>query len=167
MATTTLAQGVNMPAETVVMPELRRRIGRNEFQSYRVAEYKNIAGRAGRLGLTERGRAIVLAYGRADANHFWSQYVNGAPEDIHSTLLDPTADMYTLVLGVVAVAAQQLGAGNTLSQDDVIAVLANSFAAHQNRLAGAAMRSSRPRSRRSSRACSVSSSSRTTALVCA
>ena len=44
--------------------------------------------------------------------------------------------MYTLVLSVVAVAAQQLGTDNTLSQDDVIAVLANSFAAHQNRLAG-------------------------------
>ena len=136
VATTTLAQGVNMPAETVVMPELQRRIGRYEFQSYRVAEYKNIAGRAGRLGLTERGRAIVLAYGRADADRFWSQYVNGAPEDIHSTLLDPAADMYTLVLGVVAVAAQQLGTGNTLTQDDLVAVLANSFAAHQNRLTG-------------------------------
>ena len=136
VATTTLAQGVNMPAETVVMPELQRRIGRYEFQSYRVAEYKNIAGRAGRLGLTERGRAIVLAYGRADADRFWSQYVNGAPEDIHSTLLDPAADMYTLILGVVAVAAQQLGTGNTLTQDDVVAILANSFAAHQNRLAG-------------------------------
>ena len=44
--------------------------------------------------------------------------------------------MYTLVLSVVAVASQQLGTSNTLSQDDVIAVLANSFAAHQNRLAG-------------------------------
>ena len=136
VATTTLAQGVNMPAETVVMPELQRRISRYEFQSYRVAEYKNIAGRAGRLGLTERGRAIVLAYGRADADRFWSQYVNGTPEDIHSTLLDPAADVYTLVLGVVAVAAQQLGAGNTLTQDDVIAILANSFAAHQSRLTG-------------------------------
>lgn len=136
VATTTLAQGVNMPAETVVIPELRRRVEANTFRSYRVAEYKNIAGRAGRLGLTERGRAIVLAYGRADADYIWSHYINGAPEDIHSTLLDPTADMYTLVLGVVAVASQQLGAGNTLSQDDVIAVLANSFAAHQNRLTG-------------------------------
>ena len=136
VATTTLAMGVNMPAETVVMPELQRRISQNEFKPYQVAEYKNIAGRAGRLGLTERGRAIVLAYGRADADHIWSHYVNGTPEDIRSTLLNPSADMYTLVLSVVAVAAQQLGAGNTLSQDDVIAVLANSFAAHQNRLAG-------------------------------
>jgi replicative superfamily II helicase len=136
VATTTLAQGVNMPAETVVMPELQRRISQNEFKPYQVAEYKNIAGRAGRLGLTERGRAIVFAYGRAGGDRFWSHYINGTPEDIRSTLLNPKADMYTLVLSVVAVAAQQLRTDNSLSQDDVIAVLANSFAAHQNRLAG-------------------------------
>jgi len=136
VATTTLAQGVNLPAETVIIPELRRRISGTTFRPYRVAEYKNIAGRAGRLGLTERGRAIVLAYGHADADHIWLHYVNGSPENIQSTLLDPTADIYTLVLRVVAVAAQQVGSDNALSQADVVAVLANSFAAHQNRVAG-------------------------------
>lgn len=136
VATTTLAQGVNMPAETVVMPELRRRIGANVFQSYTVASYKNIAGRAGRLGLTQRGRAIVLAYGRAESDNIWAHYIKGEPEDIRSTLLDPQADVYTLVLRVVAVASQQAGSGSGLSQDDVVAVLADSFAAHQNRLSG-------------------------------
>lgn len=136
VATTTLAQGVNMPAETVVIPELSRRAGARTFQPYRVAEYKNIAGRAGRLGLTKSGRAIVLAYSQGDANRFWSAYINGTPENIRSTLLDPNADTYTLVLRVVAVASQQIGTGSALSQDDVVAVLANSFAAHQNRLTG-------------------------------
>lgn len=136
VATTTLAQGVNMPAETVVIPELRRRVGAHAFRPYQVAEYKNIAGRAGRLGLTERGRAIVLALAQGDANHFWSHYINGTPENIRSTLLDPQADMYTLVLRVVAVASQQVESGVALSQDDVVTVLANSFAAHQNRLDG-------------------------------
>jgi helicase len=135
VATTTLAQGVNLPAETVIIPELNRRTGANSFQSYRVAEYKNIAGRAGRLGLTERGRAIVLALGYADADRIWRQYVKGAPENIQSSLLDPSADMYTLVLRVVAVASQQIGTAG-LSQDDVVTILANSFAAHQNRLSG-------------------------------
>jgi superfamily II DNA/RNA helicase len=105
VATTTLAQGVNMPAETVVIPELRRPAGAGTFQPYRVAEYKNMAGRAGRLGLTEQGRAVVLAYSRADAIQAWSRYVNGTPEGIHSTLLDPGADIYTLVLRVVAEAS--------------------------------------------------------------
>jgi helicase len=136
VATTTLAQGVNMPAETVVIPELRRRNGPRTFKPYRVAEYKNIAGRAGRLGLTERGRAIVLAFAHGDANLFWHDYVIGAPEDIRSALLDPGADTYTLVLRVVAVASQQIASGRALSRDDVVAVLVNSFAAHQNRLTG-------------------------------
>ncbi len=135
VATTTLAQGVNMPAETVVIPELRRRTGASTFQPYRVADYKNMAGRAGRFGLTERGRAVVLAYSRGDAIQIWSQYVNGTPENIRSTLLDPGADIYTLVLRVVAEASQRI-ADRGLSPDDVVTVLASSLAAHQNRLAG-------------------------------
>jgi replicative superfamily II helicase len=135
VATTTLAQGVNMPAETVVIPELRRRADAGTFRSYRVSEYKNIAGRAGRLGLTERGRAVVLAYSHSDAIQFWSHYVNGTPESMRSTLLDPSADIYTLVLRVVALAAQRSG-DRGLSADDVVSVLASSLAAHQNRLAG-------------------------------
>jgi helicase len=78
----------------------------------------------------------VLAYGRADADRIWSQYIKGVPENIRSTLLDPGADLYTLVLRVVAVASQQTEAIGGLSQGEVVAVLANSFAAHQNRLAG-------------------------------
>jgi replicative superfamily II helicase len=135
VATTTLAQGVNMPAETVVIPELRRPAGAGVFRPYRVAEYKNMAGRAGRLGLTERGRAVVLGYSRADAIQVWSRYVNGTPEGIRSTLLDPGADIYTLVLRVVAEASQWI-ADRGLSPDDVVAVLASSLAAHQNRLSG-------------------------------
>jgi helicase len=135
VATTTLAQGVNMPAETVVMPELSRRMGARETRWYSVAEYKNIAGRAGRLGLVDKGRAIVLAPSYADRERIWTQYVNGRPEDVHSTLLDPSADLFTLVLRVVAITQDQLGGGG-LSGDDVIGVLASSFAAHQNRLLG-------------------------------
>jgi replicative superfamily II helicase len=135
VATTTLAQGVNMPAETVIMPELSRRTGRNTYSPYKVAEYKNIAGRAGRLGLVERGRAIVLTYGAANANDLWRRYITGSPENIRSTLLDPNADTYTLVLRVVAIVSARTE-GRPLHSDEVLSVLANSFAAHQARLAG-------------------------------
>ena len=137
VATTTLAQGVNMPAETVILPELRRRVNAATFRPYTVADYKNIAGRAGRLGLTERGRAIVFAYGLADAENIWARYIKGTPENIQSRLLDPAADLYTLVLRVVAIAARRTESGSNLSADEVVAVLANSFAAHQRRLAAA------------------------------
>lgn len=133
VATTTLAQGVNMPAETVIMPELNRRIGRDRLGWYSVADYKNIAGRAGRLGLVDKGRAIVLAFNQASANHLWSHYVNGRPEDVNSTLLGENLDLYTVVLRVAAIAAQRSADGSAES-DDLIAILANSLAAHQARL---------------------------------
>ena len=53
-ATTTLAAGINTPASTVVLAE-------NEFvgedgRPFTVAEYKNMIGRAGRLGFNEKGK---------------------------------------------------------------------------------------------------------------
>jgi ATP-dependent DNA helicase len=132
VATTTLAQGVNMPAETVIMPELSRRIGR-ELQWYSVAAYKNIAGRAGRLGLTERGRAIVLAYDASTANHVWNNYILGTPEDVHSALLDPNVDLYTVVLRIVAIASDRSEDGSA-AVEDLVGILASSLAAHQVRL---------------------------------
>lgn len=135
VATTTLAQGVNMPAETVIMPELNRRTGPNQVTWYSVADYKNIAGRAGRLGLVDKGRAIVLAFDQATANNVWDQYVDGRPEDVLSTLLGDNLDLYTVVLRVAAIAAQRSADGSAESED-LIAILANSLAAHQARLRG-------------------------------
>jgi helicase len=135
VATTTLAQGINMPAETVIMPELNRRVGRHEYAWYSVADYKNIAGRAGRLGLTARGRAIVLAYDQGTANTVWRDYVNGTPEDIHSTLLGDEVDLYTVVLRVAAIASARSDDGS-VAVADMVGVLASSLAAHQARLNG-------------------------------
>ncbi|SDI89782.1 Replicative superfamily II helicase [Frankineae bacterium MT45] len=137
VATTTLAQGINMPAETVIMPELNRRIGGGTVGWYTVAEYKNIAGRAGRLGLTDRGRAIVLAWDSATANTIWSRYITGVPEDIHSTLLGDGVDLYSVVLRIVTIAAER-SSDHSVAVDSVVAILADSLAAHQARLSGGA-----------------------------
>lgn len=137
VATTTLAQGVNLPAETVIMPELSRYLGPQRGTVwYTVADYKNIAGRAGRLGLRDKGRAITLAYDHSTYNRIWSGYINGVPEDIHSQLLDPSVDLYTVVLRMTALAAQR-SASCTVAVDDVVDILANSFGAHQSRLSAA------------------------------
>lgn len=134
VATTTLAQGVNLPAETVIMPELSRFAGRERGQAwYTVADYKNIAGRAGRLGLSDKGRAIVLAYDGASYSTIWNHYINGSPEDVTSQLLDPNVDLYTVVLRVTALAAQRSALGS-VAVGDVIDILANSLGAHQARL---------------------------------
>jgi replicative superfamily II helicase len=133
VSTTTLAQGVNLPAETVIIVELDHPGAAGSTTAYTVAEYKNIAGRAGRLGLTTSGRSILIVGGEIDSQRRWNQYVTGTPEDLHSQLLDVQQDLLTLVLRIVAVATWREGT-DQLTQDDVLAFLANSFAAHQRRL---------------------------------
>lgn len=83
VATTTLAAGINTPASTVVLAE-------NEFvgedgRQFSVAEYKNMAGRAGRLGFNEIGRAIILADTPMERAQLFQKYVMGVPEDVKSS----------------------------------------------------------------------------------
>lgn len=66
VATTTLAQGVNLSADTVVMRELEHP-GSPE-RPYSVSEYKNMAGRAGRR---KPGRAVVLSDGGVETQRIW------------------------------------------------------------------------------------------------
>jgi helicase len=141
VATTTLAQGVNLPAETVIIAGLEHPAGPGQSNPYTVAEYKNIAGRAGRLGLTTQGQAVVLVSGDFDGQRKWERYITGTPEDLHSQLLGDDTDVLTLALRVVSVASAR---DSHLTEDDVLAFLANSFAAHQARLAGRAEAFSRP-----------------------
>lgn len=135
VATTTLAQGVNLPAETVIIVELDHPDGRDTTKPYTVAEYKNIAGRAGRLGLTNQGRAIVLVGGGVRARHRWDHYITGAPEDLVSRLLDGGTDLHTVVLRAIAAARTPEGQDG-MTESDVVTFLASSFAAHQQRITG-------------------------------
>lgn len=137
MSTTTLAQGINLPAETVIIVELDHPGAARSSTPYTVAEYKNIAGRAGWLGLTDRGRSILIVGGDVDSQRQWHRYVTAAPEDLRSQLLDVQQDLYTLLLRIVAVAARREG-DEHLTEDDVMAFLAESFATHQQRLIGSA-----------------------------
>ena len=135
VSTTTLAQGVNLPAETVIIAELNRPVGRGSTAWYTVAEYKNIAGRAGRLGRCDRGRSIVLSHSPADDDTVWRRFITGALEPVRSALLGPEPDVDTAVLRTVAIATVRAG-GYDVAHDDVIGVLTQSLAAHQARLRG-------------------------------
>ena len=72
-ATTTLAMGVNTPAETVIVAGLDHPGG----VPYSVAEYKNIVGRAGRLGYATRGSSFVVVMSPSEEHVIWSKYVLG------------------------------------------------------------------------------------------
>lgn len=72
-ATTTLAMGVNTPACAVVIVGLQH----PPDKPYMVAECKNIVGRAGRLGHTERGTSYLIAT---------------SPHEAHQSILVPVRD---------------------------------------------------------------------------
>jgi helicase len=127
VATTTLAMGVNTPASSVVIVGLEH--PGPVPQSYTVAEYKNIVGRAGRLGFSERGTSFVIAQTSHEEGYVWSHYVQGVPEDIRSRFLARETDPRSLIVRVFVAVRRASGQG--LSADDVISFLEGSFGAFQ------------------------------------
>jgi helicase len=127
VATTTLAMGVNTPASAVVI------VGLNHPFSgpYTVAEYKNMAGRAGRLGHAARGESYVICSRGLDEHRVWSSYVLGKPEDVKSVFLGQTTDRRTQVLRTLA--ALQPGADGCVEAHLLISFLESSFGAFQQR----------------------------------
>jgi helicase len=95
-ATTTLAAGINTPASTVILAE-------NEFvgedgRPFTIAEYKNMAGRAGRLGFNEIGKAIILAETPIERAQLFQKYVLGTPESVTSSFQQRDLPTWTLRL---------------------------------------------------------------------
>jgi helicase len=121
-ATTTLAMGVNTPASAVVIVGLEHP---NPPHPYSVAEYKNLAGRAGRLGYAEHGLSFLIAADARCEHDYWNRYVTAQPEDLASRFLD--ADLRTLVMRVL-VASRRAGG---LRAEDVVEFLGSSFGAFQ------------------------------------
>jgi len=127
-ATTTLAMGINTPAEAVIIAGLEH--PGDIPQPYSIAEYKNIAGRAGRLPFTQRGASYLLALTAREEEYLWTRYVKGQPEDIVSSFLSGATDQRSLILRVLASTPKAvLG----LTSDQVVAFLEESFGAFQQR----------------------------------
>ncbi|MDY7075556.1 MAG: DEAD/DEAH box helicase [Chloroflexota bacterium] len=64
IATSTLSEGINLPFETILLPDLRRydeSVG--ELQPMQPSDIANLMGRAGRPGFTTEGQALVLTMG--------------------------------------------------------------------------------------------------------
>lgn len=124
-ATTTLAMGVNTPASTVIICGLEH----PGEQPYSVAEYKNLAGRAGRLGYTEKGASYLLALDPRTEYEFWRDYVTSSPEDLTSRFLNDDTDPRSLIVRVL-VAARRAAAGG-VTDEEIISFLEASFGAFQ------------------------------------
>ena len=61
LATSTLSEGVNLPFETVLIPNLQRWDNdRNCNVNISIRDFANLVGRAGRPGFGTEGRCLVL-----------------------------------------------------------------------------------------------------------
>lgn len=128
VATTTLAMGVNTPAEAVVIVGLEHPGPR----PYSIAEYKNLAGRAGRLGYSTKGLSFLLALGANEENFFWTRYVLGKPEEIQSKFFVNTNDLRSIIIR--ALSAYRKAGGKGLSADEISEFLLGSFGAFQKNI---------------------------------
>ena len=64
-ATTSLAEGVNLPVRRVILRELFIGVKTNKVDPIR---YKQMAGRAGRTGMEARGEVVLIARSKADVD---------------------------------------------------------------------------------------------------
>jgi len=86
VATPTLAAGINMPARRVII--YTRRYESGYMRPISIAEYKQMAGRAGRPQYDPYGEAIVADV-RSDEEGW--RYVKGVPEEVRSALINARA----------------------------------------------------------------------------
>lgn len=129
-ATTTLAMGVNTPASAVVIAGLEHPRGISSTP-YTVAEYKNIVGRAGRLGFAEKGQSFVIAPNSMAEHQYWIRYVLGRPEDIVSRFPISNGDPASLITRILASAEGPESKG--LTGAEIVAFVELSYAAHLER----------------------------------
>jgi helicase len=98
-ATSTLAAGVNFPFKTVVFPKLTYSYGDRAGTQIRRSDYRNMSGRAGRLGMHTEGYAVLLP-----KNPMEIQYANHVvlPENDRMDSQLVTISMRKTVLMLVA-----------------------------------------------------------------
>jgi len=106
-STTTLAMGVNLPAETVLLETMKYASGelggKPSLVPISLAEFRNISGRAGRFGLGMSdypGRAVVLAHSEFEHGVLWSEYIeSGRKERLVSVL--SRRDLADIILDLI------------------------------------------------------------------
>lgn len=99
-STPTLAAGVNMPARRVIIDSYYRyEAGFRE--PIRVAEYKQMAGRAGRPGLDDYGEAVIVAERMDRPEDLIAGYIQAPPERVESRLAG-LRGLRHFILGIIA-----------------------------------------------------------------
>lgn len=97
VSTTTLSMGVNLPSDVVIVADSTRHIparGGWSVRNISVSEYRNAAGRAGRLGQRTAGYSVLIADNAADQRQLVNAYLLGHVEPVESQIPNrPFADV--------------------------------------------------------------------------
>jgi len=85
-ATSTLAAGVNFPFKTILFPKLTFQYRGSNDSRLSLTDYRNMSGRAGRLGLHEEGFAVLLPKNNVETAYA-QKLIGPANERLESVLL--------------------------------------------------------------------------------
>ncbi len=120
-ATTTLAAGLNTPASTVILAE-HEFLG-EDGRPFTVAEYKNMAGRAGRIGFNEVGKSIILADDEYGIDLLFQKFVMGQLDNLSSSFKLGELDTWIIRL---------LTQIRDVNKDELVNLLANTYGGYIN-----------------------------------
>ena len=121
VTTSTLAAGVNLPADVVILLDYKRSdFGRRTNLPIPVAEYKNSVGRSGRFGISAEGHSYLVVDSAQEIRLLKLFYLLGGTEQIKSAM-PGVADLGALTLGL-------LSQGVITSEDTLRDSIRHSFA---------------------------------------
>ena len=101
VATSTLAAGVNTPADTVIVLDYKRwDPSQRSNIPISIEEYKNSVGRAGRFGMSTEGCSYLIADNPREQDLLMTKYIFGQAEKLRSAIPD-FASPGILVLGLL------------------------------------------------------------------
>ena len=121
VTTSTLAAGVNTPADVVILLDYKRyEFSRRTSVPIPVAEYKNSVGRAGRFGVSSEGRSYLVVDNSNETRLLRPNYLFGNAEKIASSM-PQTDDMGALALKLLSL-------GLITSEEDLRDSIRHSFA---------------------------------------
>ena len=123
VATPTLAAGINLPARTVVVRDVKRFDSDIGYTAIPVLEVKQMCGRAGRPRYDKFGEAVLIARNEEERMFLLDTYLLGENENLFSKLGTEPA-IRSHVLGLVAT-------GDAKSHEDLVDFFGRTFLAHQ------------------------------------
>jgi len=123
VSTTTLAMGVNLPTDIVIVADTKRFAphpqGGWQATNISVSEYRNAAGRAGRLGLRAEGTSLLLSENDEELRQLLDFYILGEVETVESQI--PRRPFTDLVFQVVT-------SRNGCSREQIVELVTRTFA---------------------------------------